>query len=89
MLSNSGLIGIISGGWILIAIDYFMGQDDDAWMVNAHDLAMGEPFGSIYIPLVDAMNEARIFSNALSYKKGGSIVHMIRFMLDNDTLFFF
>jgi len=31
----AGLFGIISGGWILIAIDYSMGQDDDAWMVNA------------------------------------------------------
>ncbi len=60
----------------------------DNWMVAAHDYAMDEPLGTIYIPLADAMNESRIFSNALSYKKGASIVHMIRFMLDNDTLFF-
>jgi putative ABC transport system permease protein len=31
----AGLIGIISGGWILIAIDTFLGQGDDAVFVNA------------------------------------------------------
>ncbi len=31
----AGLFGIISGGWILIAIDKFLGQGDDAVFVNA------------------------------------------------------
>lgn len=31
----AGLIGIISGGWILMAIDYFLGQGEDAVFVNA------------------------------------------------------
>ena len=31
----AGLFGIISGGWILIAIDYFWGQGEDAILVNA------------------------------------------------------
>ena len=31
----AGLIGIISGGWILIAIDTFAGQGSDAVLVNA------------------------------------------------------
>ena len=31
----AGVIGIISGGWILIAIDYFAGQGDEAVFVNA------------------------------------------------------
>jgi len=31
----AGLIGIISGGWILIAIDTFIGQGDEAVFVNA------------------------------------------------------
>ena len=31
----SGLLGIITGGWILIAIDHFFGQGDDAVIVNA------------------------------------------------------
>jgi len=31
----AGVIGIISGGWILIAIDSFLGQGDEAVFVNA------------------------------------------------------
>jgi putative ABC transport system permease protein len=31
----AGLFGIISGGWILIAMDYFWGQGDEAYFVNA------------------------------------------------------
>ncbi|RMZ50748.1 ABC transporter permease [Flavobacteriaceae bacterium PRS1] len=31
----AGLLGIISGGWILIAMDKFLGQGDDAVFVNA------------------------------------------------------
>ena len=31
----AGLFGIISGGWILIAIDHFWGQGEDAILVNA------------------------------------------------------
>jgi len=31
----AGLLGIISGGWILIAIDHFWGQGDDATLINA------------------------------------------------------
>lgn len=63
-------------------------QDAQTWMVNAHDKARTEPDGSIYIPVEDATDEWRIFSGALSYKKGASILHMIRYELDNDSLFF-
>lgn len=31
----AGFFGIISGGWILIAVDYFWGQGDEAVFVNA------------------------------------------------------
>ena len=31
----AGLFGIISGGWILIVLDHFLGQGDDAVFVNA------------------------------------------------------
>jgi aminopeptidase N len=59
-----------------------------AWMVNAHDRARTAPEGSIYIPAEDALDEGRIFSGALSYKKGAAILHMIRYELDDDSLFF-
>ena len=60
----------------------------DGWMDSAHDWAMGMPDGSVYIPFNEATSVSRIFSNALSYKKGAAIIHMIRFELDNDSLFF-
>ena len=62
--------------------------DADNWMESAHNWAMGMPDGSVYIPFDEATSVSRIFSNALSYKKGAAIVHMIRFELDNDSLFF-
>ena len=62
--------------------------DADNWMQNAHSVAKGSPNGSIYIPFADATNESRIFSHQLSYKKGAAIIHMIRFEMQNDSLFF-
>jgi hypothetical protein len=56
-------------------------------MLNAHEWAKSEPEGSVYIPLEDATNVFRIFSLALSYKKGASLLHMIRYELDNDSVF--
>ncbi len=63
-------------------------QEADMWMANAHEWAMSEPEGSVYIPEEDATNEFRIFSMALSYKKGASLLHMIRYELNDDNLFF-
>ncbi|MFH2142552.1 MAG: M1 family aminopeptidase [Bacteroidota bacterium] len=60
----------------------------DDWLVEAHDLAMDEPDGSIYLTAAEALDEARIFSYELSYKKGASLVHMIRFQLNDDNMFF-
>jgi aminopeptidase N len=60
----------------------------DSWMRNAHEWALSEPEGSVYIPEEDARDEFRIFSRALSYKKGAALLHMIRYELDNDSLFY-
>jgi len=64
------------------------GADARIWMDQAHDWARSEPEGSVYIPEQDATNVSRIFSRALTYKKGASILHMIRYELDDDTVFF-
>ncbi len=60
----------------------------DDWMTNAHVRAMKEPDGSVYIPFEDAGNISRIFNYNLSYKKGASFLHMIRYELADDSLFF-
>jgi len=72
-----------------LAYQYLQDQETaDLWMKNAHDRAKNEPEGSVYIPFEEANNVYRIFSGNLSYKKGAAIVHMIRFELDNDSVFF-
>lgn len=47
----AGVFGIISGGWILIALDHFFGQGDDAFIVNA-SVSIGIVFLSLLILVV-------------------------------------
>jgi len=63
-------------------------KEADEWMSRAHELARMAPVGSVYIPEDDAKDELRIFSSALSYKKGAALLHMIRYELDDDSLFY-
>ncbi|MEA1873972.1 MAG: M1 family aminopeptidase [Bacteroidota bacterium] len=44
--------------------------------------------GSVYVPIEEATNVGRIFDYYLTYKKGGMLVHMIRYLVDNDELFY-
>ena len=60
----------------------------DVWMKDAHYQALSEPEGSVYVPLEDSQSERRIFSGALSYKKGAALLHTLRGDLNDDTLFF-
>lgn len=50
--------------------------------------ALREPEGSVYVPIEEADDPNRIFSSNLSYSKGMAIIHMIRFELQNDEIFF-
>jgi len=60
------------------------------WLTNGQNYVMSEPFGSIYVPPEEVTydNVGRIFSSRLSYWKGAIVIHMIRFELQNDELFF-
>jgi len=72
-----------------LANQYLVSQGEaDRWMLNAQERALLEPEGSVYIPFEEIGNVSRIFSGNLSYKKGAALLHMIRFELDNDSLFF-
>jgi hypothetical protein len=57
-------------------------------MENAISIALSEPEGSVYVPEDEVGDDYRLFSYSLSYKKGAILLHMIRFILDNDELFF-
>ncbi len=59
----------------------------DDWLSHAMSLARVKD-GTVYVPEADVENIWRLFDTALSYKKGACILHMLRFELDNDSLFF-
>jgi aminopeptidase N len=72
-----------------LAYQYLTDQESaDLWMNDAHERALNEPDGSVFIPFEYVNDVSRIFSGNLSYKKGAAIVHMIRFELNNDSVFF-
>jgi aminopeptidase N len=72
-----------------VAAQYLRNQQAaDDWMENAMGIALSEPSGSVYVPENEVEEVYRLFSYSLSYKKGAILLHMIRFILDNDELFF-
>jgi aminopeptidase N len=44
--------------------------------------------GSVYVPTQDIDNEDRVFNGVLTYSKGGALVQMLRYILNNDSVFF-
>ena len=60
----------------------------DGFMAAIQSVVMREPDGSVYVPDDELENRDRIFSGRLSYYKGATIIHMIRYLLNNDDLFF-
>lgn len=72
-----------------LALEYMVSKEKaDEWMRNAQNAAMNSPQGSVFVPPGEDQLESRIFSSSLSYKKGAALIHMIRFELGNDDLFF-
>ncbi len=55
-------------------------------MLDVHTDVMTQTGGSIWV--LDSLNESRIFSGRLTYNKGSALVHTLRFMLNNDAIFF-
>lgn len=60
----------------------------DAQMIAYQDYAMSSPGGSVFVPESGITSFGRIFSTRLTYRKGGALLHMIRFEMQNDSLFF-
>lgn len=68
----------------------FTGQEAAAknWLAATYDRAKTVPGGAVYLTQAEALNESRIFSSALSYKKGAALLHMLRREIGEDDLFF-
>ncbi len=57
-------------------------------MTNLDERVMSQPGGSVYVPLASEYDERRIFDYRLSYAKGATALHNLRFEMQSDTLFF-
>lgn len=55
-------------------------------MQDLHTNVMSQAGGSVWV--LDSLNESRIFSGRLTYDKGASIIHTMRYILNNDSLFY-
>jgi len=55
---------------------------------SVHNNVMSQPGGSIYFTGIDTTDDNRIFDSRLTYDKGGAIIHTLRFVINNDSLFF-
>ncbi len=69
--------------------EYLVSQNvADSWMANAHDYVMSQPGGHVYIPEQHAFDEGMIFDYRISYQKGPAIIHTLRYIINDDDLFF-
>ncbi|MCF8378387.1 MAG: M1 family metallopeptidase [Bacteroidales bacterium] len=72
-----------------LARQYLISQASaDSKMLSYHNYVMATSTGSVYVPPESTNNWGRIFSTRLTYRKGGSLLHMIRFEMQNDSIFF-
>lgn len=61
---------------------------DSLWLKIRHDQVKAQPGGSVYVPPEELGDIWRIFDGRLSYSKGSLLLHMIRFELQDDDMFF-
>jgi aminopeptidase N len=77
--------GFASYGEYLMLENLYPGQQVQH-MTDVHTSVMDSPDGSVYV--LDSLNEGRIFSGRLSYDKGSGIIHTLRYLINDDVLFF-
>jgi aminopeptidase N len=69
-----------------LALQHFSADAAQSWMADAHNRARSAKQGSLRVP--DTTNVGRIFNYNITYKKGAAVVHMLRYEINNDQLFF-
>ncbi|WP_300353079.1 M1 family aminopeptidase [Fluviicola sp.] len=55
-------------------------------MLDRHDNIMSDPDGSVWVE--DSLSDGSIFSGRLVYDKGAAIVHTLRFLINDDQVFY-
>ncbi|WP_240612553.1 M1 family aminopeptidase [Brumimicrobium salinarum] len=69
-----------------LMLEYLYPNEAFPEMMNIHNNVMSYSYGSIW--KVDSLNESSIFDGRLTYDKGAAFVHTLRFMMNDDTLFY-
>ncbi len=70
-----------------LCIDHFRGHSDAlASIFDRQYKVLSQPGGAVYVD--DTSFESRIFDPRLSYDKGACVLHMLRFVINDDTAFF-
>ena len=72
-----------------IALEELVSKEEAiSFLEDAQHSARNYPQGSVYLTENESKDELRIFNLNLSYNKGASILHMLRYELNNDGLFY-
>ncbi len=72
-----------------IAREYIISKESaQEWLASTQAGAKRSPEGSVYVPEESLDQVWRIFSSSLSYDKGACLLHMLRYEINNDALFF-
>lgn len=69
----------------LMLAELYPGEETTS-MNDRHGNIMSSPGGSVWVE--DSLNVGRIFNGRLTYDKGAAIIHTLRFLMDDDALFF-
>ncbi|MBN1952259.1 MAG: hypothetical protein JW801_13750 [Bacteroidales bacterium] len=73
----------------LIAIEFLRSKPEYvSWLTESLMLITSRPAGSVYVPESEINSDSRIFDHRLSYEKGAYLLHMLRYEIADDTLFF-
>jgi len=56
------------------------------WKKSTLSSILSQPNGSVYV--IDTANVGRLFDSRLTYRKGAYVLHMLRYEMGNDVLFF-
>jgi hypothetical protein len=69
-----------------LALEHFTPSQKDQHMMDVHTSVMSQTGGSVWF--ADTSNTNRIFDSRLSYDKGSALLHMLRYEINNDSIFF-
>ena len=70
-----------------LMVEHFQPANEAKFQMKVmHYTVMIEEGGAVYCE--DSLNKSRVFSNRLTYDKGAAIIHTLRFLVNDDLIFF-